>query len=417
MLAPEMQERVRQRAQGRCEYCRDALLGKRAEIDHIVPRSRGGRDTLDNLALACPGCNGNKGDAQEAVDAVTGAAVRLFSPRRDAWDVHFTRIGGVVTGQTPVGRATAALLFRVTRADFGRDVHWSWIASLEDEAAYTQLNRLRVLRLANRFEDLDRALALAGPSAGELGAFLHYLLRVEALIARGRESDLERGERLARRALRRFGNEPDRRKQIYANLGGIIGRKATLLALGGERHRASRLWQEALALRELSGPRVTSGAFEHSVRIRGQLARFGVDAGMIDASMTRLAEESAAIGQYRALVALCDIALASTSTPPLDRLLDSVTRTLTRSAYGSDRDHGATVVLRRRWWGLLVAAGERPDLDLLQQDLAFWREIEMFNEWRELEWTLRMPWAARREETNRMVLATASAQPSTVAAQ
>jgi hypothetical protein len=406
MLAPEMQEQVRQRAQGRCEYCRDALLGKRPEIDHIVPRSKGGQNTLDNLALACPSCNGNKGDAQEAVDAVTGATVRLFSPRRDAWGVHFTRVDGIVTGQTPVGRATAALLFRVTRADFGRDVHWTWIASLDDEHAYTHLNRLRVLRLANRFEDLDRALAFAGRFSGELCAFLHYLLRVEALIARGRESDLARGERLARRALRSFGNETDRRKQIYANLGGIIGRRGTLLALGGERQRAQRLWQEALALRELSGPRITSGAFEHSVRIRGQLARFGENAGMIDATMTHLAEERAAVGRYPALVALCDVALASTSTPPLDRLLDSVTRTLARSAYGSDRDHAATVVLRRRWWGLLIAAGERPDLDLLRQDLAFWRRIEMFNELRELEWTLRMPWAAKREETNRIVRAT-----------
>jgi len=405
MLAPDVQEQVRQRAQGRCEYCRDALLGKRPEIDHIVPRSRGGQDTFDNLALACPSCNGNKGNAQEAVDAITGATMRLFSPRRDAWNVHFTRVGGIVIGQTPVGRATAALLCRVTRADFGRDAHWSWIASLDDELAYTHLNRLRVLRLANRFEDLDRALALAAPSSDELSAFLHYLLRVETLIARGRESDLERGERLARRALRRFGNETDWRKQIYANLGGIIGRKGTLLALGGELHRARRLWQEAVTLRELSGPRITSGAFEHSVRVRGHLARFGEYAGMIDTSMTRLAEERAAVGRYSALVALCDIALASTSTPPLDRLLDSVTRTLARSPYGSDRDHAATVVLRRRWWGLLVAAGERPDLDLLQQDLAFWRRIEMFNEFRELEWTLRMPWAARRKETNTIVRA------------
>src|SRR6185369_10249523 len=102
------------------------------------------------------------------------------------------------------------------------------------------------------------------------------------------------GERLARRALRRFGNETDWRKQIYANLGGIIGRRGTLLALGGQLHRARPLWQEALALREISGPRFTSSAFEHSVRVRGQLARFGEDAGMINASMTRLAEERAA---------------------------------------------------------------------------------------------------------------------------
>jgi len=46
---------VRERAGGLCEYC--WLLQDSQEatfhVDHIVPRSRGGATTLDNLALAC----------------------------------------------------------------------------------------------------------------------------------------------------------------------------------------------------------------------------------------------------------------------------------------------------------------------------------------------------------------------------
>lgn len=34
-----------------------------AHIDHIVPKSDGGDDDIDNLALACPFCNFAKGDA------------------------------------------------------------------------------------------------------------------------------------------------------------------------------------------------------------------------------------------------------------------------------------------------------------------------------------------------------------------
>jgi 5-methylcytosine-specific restriction endonuclease McrA len=43
----------------RCQYCgcRDRLT-----IDHIIPKSRGGRDTWDNLVSACIPCNNKKGD-------------------------------------------------------------------------------------------------------------------------------------------------------------------------------------------------------------------------------------------------------------------------------------------------------------------------------------------------------------------
>ncbi|MBI6546089.1 MAG: HNH endonuclease [Cyanobacteria bacterium NC_groundwater_1444_Ag_S-0.65um_54_12] len=42
-----------------CQYC----SGKtNLTIDHVVPRSRGGLDTWDNLVTACVRCNNRKGD-------------------------------------------------------------------------------------------------------------------------------------------------------------------------------------------------------------------------------------------------------------------------------------------------------------------------------------------------------------------
>ncbi|MDQ6936717.1 MAG: HNH endonuclease [Actinomycetota bacterium] len=41
-----------------CVYC----AGRGETIDHIVPRSRGGPDTWDNLAACCGACNNRKGD-------------------------------------------------------------------------------------------------------------------------------------------------------------------------------------------------------------------------------------------------------------------------------------------------------------------------------------------------------------------
>jgi hypothetical protein len=56
----EIRQAVYARFQGRCAYCE----GKSTKwhYDHIVPRSRGGPDEIDNLALACPQCNLSKND-------------------------------------------------------------------------------------------------------------------------------------------------------------------------------------------------------------------------------------------------------------------------------------------------------------------------------------------------------------------
>lgn len=47
------------RDHNRCQYCgaRDRLT-----LDHVMPKSRGGRDTWENLVAACVPCNNRKGN-------------------------------------------------------------------------------------------------------------------------------------------------------------------------------------------------------------------------------------------------------------------------------------------------------------------------------------------------------------------
>jgi 5-methylcytosine-specific restriction endonuclease McrA len=49
---------VMRRDRFRCQYCgsRDKLT-----VDHVIPKSRGGRDTWENLVAACTPCNNKKG--------------------------------------------------------------------------------------------------------------------------------------------------------------------------------------------------------------------------------------------------------------------------------------------------------------------------------------------------------------------
>jgi len=51
-----------ERDKHRCQYCNAKLPKQELTIDHVLPRSRGGRDTWDNLVLACMPCNVHKGN-------------------------------------------------------------------------------------------------------------------------------------------------------------------------------------------------------------------------------------------------------------------------------------------------------------------------------------------------------------------
>ena len=46
----------------RCLYCGNAMA-ERYELDHIVPRSRGGTNRISNLVVSCQDCNGRKGNS------------------------------------------------------------------------------------------------------------------------------------------------------------------------------------------------------------------------------------------------------------------------------------------------------------------------------------------------------------------
>ena len=106
-----LRQLVRQRANNYCEYCG---LSQDSEplpfhIEHIIPRSTG-KDSAENLALACHHCNLHKGTNLSGLDPKTRKLTRLFHPRLDDWDEHFKNRDGEISGLSAIGRTTAALL-------------------------------------------------------------------------------------------------------------------------------------------------------------------------------------------------------------------------------------------------------------------------------------------------------------------
>jgi hypothetical protein len=113
-IPDDVRARVRAQAGDRCGYCRSPqrLVLGRLEIEHIIPKAKGGPDDEDNLWLACRLCNNFKGTQTDSMDPETGQRVALFDPRRQRWPENFTwsSDGTGVLGLTPCGRATIVAL-------------------------------------------------------------------------------------------------------------------------------------------------------------------------------------------------------------------------------------------------------------------------------------------------------------------
>jgi hypothetical protein len=113
-IPKSLYQQIRQRAQFRCEYCHypEILSTAPLSIDHLQPRSLGGTDQLNNLALACRRCNERRYNFTSGTDPETGTEVALFNPRLQRWADHFiwSSDGFSIVGLTSTGRATCDLL-------------------------------------------------------------------------------------------------------------------------------------------------------------------------------------------------------------------------------------------------------------------------------------------------------------------
>src|SRR6266404_5302545 len=99
-----------ERARECCEYCysQRRFSSSPFSIEHVIPRARDGTSDLNNLALACQGCNNHKYNHATGFDPVSGEEVQLYHPRRDIWSEHFTWTADLteMVGLTARGRAT-----------------------------------------------------------------------------------------------------------------------------------------------------------------------------------------------------------------------------------------------------------------------------------------------------------------------
>jgi 5-methylcytosine-specific restriction endonuclease McrA len=89
LLGYEVREYLLEKWQRTCAYCR--ATGVPLQVEHIVPRVRGGSDRVSNLTLACEPCNQCKGAQTAAEFGFPLVQVQAQQPLRDAAAVNSTR--------------------------------------------------------------------------------------------------------------------------------------------------------------------------------------------------------------------------------------------------------------------------------------------------------------------------------------
>jgi hypothetical protein len=112
-VSESLRKRIIERANFHCEYCKIHVDNSffTFHIEHIVSLKHGGKTVFDNLALACPICNLNKGSdvATFLIDVTT--PIRFFNPRIDSWVEHFEiEKSGLIFHKSNIGEATIKIL-------------------------------------------------------------------------------------------------------------------------------------------------------------------------------------------------------------------------------------------------------------------------------------------------------------------
>ena len=113
-VSNELEARVRSLAANRCGYCLvpQKLVSYKLEIEHLIPKAKGGETEEENLWLACRQCNLIKGIKIQGLDTLTFEHADLFNPRKQIWSDHFVWSNDniEVIGKTPCGRAKVSAL-------------------------------------------------------------------------------------------------------------------------------------------------------------------------------------------------------------------------------------------------------------------------------------------------------------------
>jgi hypothetical protein len=309
------------------------------------------------------------------------------------WRTHFQVRAGEVVGTTSTGRSTAALLFRATQRYSPPDLKWDKLESVAgNEHLYRFLNHLRYRRLQRVLASPLPPLS-ATPDEIQVAERIQRLLALELLFTRGTELDVARGIALGEQML---GRNSSATSEVRGVLSILYQQRATLRFAQNDLRGARSDQRRSFALYGQVRPPGDESAmrFAEADDLRSYLRALSV-VHKYDAlqwkrgalrDLVSIAVDLQDEGDFRHFTYLTDLVLlqAEPDAKALEGVYGVLTDILETGGYGATIDRARLVTLRRRWWALHCLLEAEVWYEALHADLFFWREIEMFNELREL---------------------------------
>lgn len=84
-----------------CQYCGTGLTEKTAELEHVIPQSKGGETSWENCVAACRKCNQKKADRDPRQAGMVLKHKRYYQPTINEWfdsKMRSTGVKGVLEG-------------------------------------------------------------------------------------------------------------------------------------------------------------------------------------------------------------------------------------------------------------------------------------------------------------------------------
>lgn len=398
------------RANYRCEYCGNNIKEQSYELEHIIPVSRGGLTNESNLAIACRRCNGNKNKNTEWIDPFSGALFQIFNPRCMAWDDNFLRhhspLGEELIGKTPIGRATAALLFKHTPQYIqGYDLGWDKLNTIRsNQQLYNFCNHLRFLRLQNNFSTLKKLLNDPIPyiktTENEQKAFYFiksYLL-IEIFFTRSRNiSDITNGIEIAKQVINSKNLTKSQENEISNLLSILYQQRSTIFYLNKNITKAKQdqitsfnsYMHQKLPDRNVATSKENYTDLLFIFRSSSLYTKY-LKVDISDRNIKNYISIINSINQFEStqyLSFLSDLIFScqKPSIKTLEYLYEKITYMLLQNGYGTAIDVAKLITLRRRWWVLNLLFCHPGWQGTLVEDINYWRKTLMLNELRELK--------------------------------
>lgn len=90
-VTPKVRFSVLTRDGFRCTYCGRSAKETNLEIDHVVPRSGGGKTIMQNLRTACQDCNVGKGKTLMALEQMAAGPLSGPNPLKGRSESHHSQ--------------------------------------------------------------------------------------------------------------------------------------------------------------------------------------------------------------------------------------------------------------------------------------------------------------------------------------